>query len=46
MTLTVDCPWCDVPVGVHDDDDVIACEACGVVADLAPDAPMPLADAA
>lgn len=37
MTMTMDCPWCSWPVEVLDDDLVIACEACRVHTDLAPD---------
>lgn len=37
MTLTVDCPWCSGPVFLRDEDEVIACEACDIQADLAPD---------
>ena len=35
MTLTLECPWCDGHVALHDEDDVLACDACGVVAHLA-----------
>ena len=46
MTLTLDCPWCDGHVALHDGEDVLACDACGVVAHLATDAPTELAEAA
>jgi hypothetical protein len=46
MKVTVDCPWCDAPVALGDSDDVVACDACAVVADLAPDERVRLADAA
>jgi hypothetical protein len=35
MTLTLDCPWCDGHVALGDEDEVLACDACGVVAHLA-----------
>ena len=37
MTTTIECPWCDGPVALHDEDDVLACDDCGVAAHLAPD---------
>ena len=46
MTLTVDCPWCSAPVALRDEDVALACDACGVVADLALDEPARLAEAA
>jgi primosomal protein N' len=46
MTLSVDCPWCDAPTTLRDDDANLRCEACGVTADLAPTEPARLADAA
>jgi len=46
MTLTVDCPWCSGPVFLRDEDEVIACEACDIRADLVPDERALLADAA
>ena len=46
MTFTVDCPWCSEPVALCDDDQAIACDACGVAADLAADEEFVLDDAA
>jgi len=46
MTVSVDCPWCSGPVALGLDDRAIACDACGVVADLAADEEFVLADAA
>lgn len=46
MTLTMDCPWCDGHVALRDEDDALACLACGVLADLAADRPAELAAAA
>ena len=46
MTFTVDCPWCSGPVALGDDDQAIACDACGVTANLAADEDFLLADAA
>ena len=46
MTFTVDCPWCSRPVALGDDDQTIACDACGVASDLAADEEFVLADAA
>lgn len=46
MTTTVECPWCDAPTILRDDDDSLRCEACGVSADLAPTEPARLAEAA
>lgn len=46
MTLTLECPWCDGHVGLHDKDEFLACDACGVVAHLAADRLVDLAEAA
>ena len=35
MTLTLECPWCDGHVALLDEDEALACDACGVVAHLA-----------
>ena len=43
MTVTVDCPWCSAPVALGDEDRGLACDACGVVADLGTDEPLRLA---
>ena len=46
MTLTVDCPWCRAPIALRDEEITLACDACGVVADLTTDEPVRLAEAA
>jgi len=46
MTLTVECPWCDGHVALQDEDDALACAACGVVVQLAADPLEELAAAA
>lgn len=46
MKVTVDCPWCDGEAALHDDHDALVCEACGIVADLAPERREVLAAAA
>lgn len=39
MTIQLICPWCqdEVAFTVHDADDEIVCEACGVRSQFAPD---------
>jgi primosomal protein N' len=37
MTITLECPWCDGPVALHDEDEAMTCEGCGIVATLAPE---------
>ena len=40
--VTFDCPWCDEPAMAETaETGVLACEACGIHAELAPD---PVAD--
>jgi hypothetical protein len=46
MTITIDCPWCDGPVALGDEDEVVACDVCGIVAAIASDEPATLALAA
>ena len=46
MTLTLECPWCDGHVALRDEDEALACDACGVVAHLAVDLAEDLAEAA
>ena len=46
MALTIDCPWCNAPVALLDEDLALACDACGVMADLAMDERVSLAEAA
>ena len=46
MTLTLECPWCDGPVALRDEDEALACDACGVVAHLAVDLAEDLAEVA
>lgn len=46
MTLTLECPWCDGRVALSDVDEILVCDACGVVAHLAADQVMDLAEAA
>ena len=46
MTLTLECPWCDGHVALRDEDEVLVCDACGVVAHLAADRVMDPAEAA
>ena len=46
MTLTLDCPWCDGHVALDDSDESLACDACGIVAAIAPDDAPTLAAAA
>jgi primosomal protein N' len=46
MTATMDCPWCSEPTTLNDDEDHVACEACGVSADLAPASLAQLAEVA
>lgn len=35
--VIVDCPLCDAPAPFDADADVLACDACGVALDVAPD---------
>jgi hypothetical protein len=45
--VTFDCPWCTEPAMVETPAGELACEACGVLAELAPDPVVqPLARAA
>ena len=37
MTITLDCPWCDGHVALQDAEESVACDACGIVADIATD---------
>jgi len=46
MPLTLECPWCDGHVALDDEDDALACDGCGVVAHLATEPLIDLADAA
>jgi len=46
MTLTIECPWCDGHVALDDEDDAVACVACGVVVPFAADPREELAAAA
>ncbi len=46
MTMTLDCPWCDGPVALLETDETLACDACGIVADVASDDRPSLAAAA
>ena len=46
MTVTLECPWCDGDVALAAEDGILACDACGVVAHLAPDQLAELAEAA
>jgi hypothetical protein len=46
MTVTLECPWCDGHVALEDEDAVLACDACSVVAHLAVDRLEDLAEAA
>lgn len=43
--LVTDCPLCDRPAVFHADEDALACNACGVRLEVAPDLPaeLPLA---
>jgi hypothetical protein len=46
--VTVECLWCDAPAMVEmmADEARVRCDACAVVAELAPDDPLPVAAAA
>jgi hypothetical protein len=46
MTMSLECPWCDGRVALDDEADLVSCDACGVVAQLAADGPVVLAAAA
>ena len=46
MTVTLECPWCDGHVALQDEDDALACDACGVITLLAADPREELAAAA
>ncbi len=35
--VTFECPWCTEPVDVDAGLDALACEACGIAVDVAPD---------
>ena len=35
--VTLECPWCDGPMALEADAHDVACEACGVRVELAPD---------
>jgi hypothetical protein len=37
MTITLECPWCDAHVALQEADESVACDACGIVADIATD---------
>jgi hypothetical protein len=45
--VTLECPWCDGPMALEAEAKDVACEACGVRVELAPDPlPRPIARAA
>ena len=46
MTSTLECPWCDGHVALRDEDEILTCDACGVVAHLTADPLVDLAVAA
>ena len=46
MTITLECPWCDGPVALQDETDLVDCDACGILAHLVLDEPVRLAAAA
>jgi hypothetical protein len=46
MVISVECPWCAGPVGLADEATAVACDDCGIVADIATDALAHLAEAA
>jgi hypothetical protein len=44
--ITIDCPFCDGQASTDDGATVVACDACGIRVDVAPDAPTALEAAA